>query len=50
MSFLLSQNHPVFQLSENVSEACQNFLTTHGLNYFQYLRCYKDGSFSLFTK
>jgi len=29
-----------------VREASNAFLNSHGLNYFQYLRCYKDGSIS----
>ncbi|HQS83555.1 MAG: hypothetical protein B7Y25_01940 [Alphaproteobacteria bacterium 16-39-46] len=49
MSFILSKNHPTLQLSETVSERCQDFLKTHGFNYFQYLRCYKNGSMSGLT-
>lgn len=43
----IESNHPLLQLSSQVQEASHNFLKVHGLNYFQYLRCYKDGSVSL---
>ncbi len=49
MSFTLSKNHPILQLSDAVSEICHDFLKLHGFNYFQYLRCHKDGSMSVLT-
>lgn len=30
-------------------DLCANFFALHGFNYFQYLRCYKDGSFSMLS-
>lgn len=37
------------QLRNKVQEICSHFLAQHGFNYFQYLRCYKNGSCSLLT-
>lgn len=42
----IENKHPLLLLSNQVQEVCRNFLNDHGLNYFQYLRCYKDGSVS----
>lgn len=42
-------NHPTLQLKDKVQEICTHFLAQHGFNYFQYLRCNKDGSCSLLT-
>ena len=47
MSLILSKNYPTLQLSSIVFQRCQDFLKTNGFNYFQYLRCYKNGSVSL---
>ncbi len=49
MSVILSKNHPIFQVSESVSDLCHTFLQAHGFNYFQYLRCYFNGSTTLLT-
>jgi hypothetical protein len=42
----LENNHTLLNLTPMVREASNAFLNSHGLNYFQYLRCYKDGSIS----
>lgn len=43
----VSVDHPTFLLKEKVQESSQNFLNRFGFNYFQYLRCYADGSVGL---
>lgn len=47
--FKIESNHPTLQLKTKMRDICEKFLTQHGFNYFQYLRCYKDGSCSLLT-
>ncbi len=42
----LENTHPLLQLAPKVREVSDTFLNTHGFNYFQYLRCYKDGNVS----
>lgn len=49
MSLQLSLNHPTLTLKSKIQELSKNFLTTFGFNYFQYLRCFADGSVSLLT-
>ncbi len=49
MPFELSLNNPAFTLKPTVKEIVSPFLHLFGLNYFQYLRCYADGSFGLLT-
>lgn len=41
--------HPTFLLEDKIAITTNNFLTCNELSYFQFLRCYKDGSFSLLT-
>lgn len=41
--------HPAFLLKSKVQEATREFLDSFGFNYFQYLRCYADGSIGLLT-
>lgn len=41
--------HPVFESRSRIAEITQQFLHSHGFNYFQYLRCYADGSIGLLT-
>jgi DNA-binding CsgD family transcriptional regulator len=43
----ISSDHPIFQLEKQMEKICQPFLQAHGLNYFQYGRCYADGSVAL---
>lgn len=45
----ITRDHPSLQVKEAVTRLCTAFFEQHGFNYFQYLRCYKDGSFSLLT-
>jgi DNA-binding CsgD family transcriptional regulator len=45
----LPLDHPTLVLRNKIQELSQNFLTTFGFNYFQYLRCYADGSAGLLT-
>lgn len=49
MGFKLNNDHPTFLLTNKIQEISNNFLNQFGFNYFQYLRCYNDGSFSLLT-
>lgn len=42
-------DHPTLALKNQVQIRTDNFLKQHGFNYFQYLRCYRDGSCSLLT-
>jgi hypothetical protein len=42
----LESKHPLLQSASQDKEASDTFLNTHGFNYFQYLRCYKDGNVS----
>jgi DNA-binding CsgD family transcriptional regulator len=49
MTIKIDINHPILQLKAAVLNRCDHFLAQHGFNYFQYLRCYQDGSFSLLT-
>ena len=44
---LIAHNHPIYELSPHMQYICDDFLKTHGLSYFQYLRCYQDGSFNM---
>lgn len=49
MSLQLSLDHPTFLLKTKVQEVSKNFLDSFGFSYFQYLRCFADGSASLLT-
>lgn len=42
-------DHPIFTLKDKVQEASCFLLETFGFNYFQYLRCYADGSINCLT-
>src|SRR4051812_19292066 len=44
MKFKVDLNHPIWSLSDAVGQYSQEFMKSHGLSYFQYLRCYADGS------
>jgi DNA-binding CsgD family transcriptional regulator len=39
----------ISELRNVINDYCKDFFSQHGFNYFQYLRCYIDGSFSLLT-
>ena len=43
------RDHPTFLLKEKVQESSYDFLNSFGFSYFQYLRCYADGSVGLLT-
>lgn len=49
MSITLALDHPTLTLKNKIQEISNNFLNTFGFNYFQYLRCYSDGSIGLLT-
>lgn len=44
---LIANNHPIFEMSSHMQYICDDFLKAHDLSYFQYLRCYQDGSFNM---
>jgi DNA-binding CsgD family transcriptional regulator len=45
----IALDHPLFTLKDKVHEASRSLLETFGFNYFQYLRCYADGSINCLT-
>ena len=45
----LSADNFTFSLKETISSICENFFKSLGLSYFQFLRCYHDGSVGLLT-
>jgi len=49
MAIKIDLDHPIFSLKSKIQEVSQNFLKQHGLNYFQYLRCFANGSMGLLT-
>lgn len=49
MSLQISLDHPTLALKAKVQEVSGNFLKTFGFSYFQYLRCFADGSIGLLT-
>lgn len=49
MSVRISLDHPIFTLKNKIQELSNDFLTNFGFNYFQYLRCFSDGSIGLLT-
>ncbi|WP_233590638.1 hypothetical protein [Legionella qingyii] len=49
MSLIVDLNHPIFLLKNKVVEASKNLLDAFGFNYFQYLRCFADGSINCLT-
>jgi|GEM_PF-1236151 len=49
MSVKLPVNHPILESKHKVQEVTANFLEAFGFNYFQYLRCFANGSFGLLT-
>jgi DNA-binding CsgD family transcriptional regulator len=49
MPLSIPLDHPIFALKSKIQEASENFLKIFGFNYFQYLRCFADGSMGLLT-
>lgn len=50
MSFTVKEDSPTFLYANTIQEICQHDLfDRYQFNYFQYLRCYHDGSFSLLS-
>jgi DNA-binding CsgD family transcriptional regulator len=49
MSLRIASDHPTLSLKNKIQEVCDEFMKNHGFNYFQYLRCYHDGSIGLLT-
>lgn len=49
MKFTIDNDHPLFALTPIVAEYSSEFLKHHGLNYFQFGRCYADGSILNFS-
>ncbi len=42
-------NHPTLLLKDNIQESTKSFRNNFGFSYFQYLRCFNDGSIGLLT-
>ncbi|KTD67545.1 hypothetical protein Lsan_0340 [Legionella santicrucis] len=49
MPIEIDLTHPIFALKDKVQEASCFLFETFGFNYFQYLRCYADGSINCLT-
>ena len=49
MPIEIDLSHPIFTLKGKIQEASSFLLETFGFNYFQYLRCYADGSINCLT-
>ena len=49
MALQISLDHPVLMLRPKIQEVSKNFLEIFGFSYFQYLRCFADGSVGLLT-
>ncbi|VEB33974.1 helix-turn-helix domain-containing protein [Legionella cherrii] len=49
MSLKIDLNHPIFLLKNKIQEVSKNLLDGFGFNYFQYLRCFADGSINCLT-
>ncbi|TAL64503.1 MAG: LuxR family transcriptional regulator [Legionella sp.] len=49
MPVLLPHDHFTFNAKTKIQDITSSFLHTHQFNYFQYLRCYIDGSVGLLT-
>jgi DNA-binding CsgD family transcriptional regulator len=45
----ISRDHPTLQMKGKIQAIVAPFLKQHGFNYFQYLRCFNDGSCSTLT-
>ncbi len=49
MSVPISLDHPILTVKPKIQEVSKNFLEVCGFSYFQYLRCFADGSIGLLT-
>lgn len=49
MAIYIPSDHTIFLLKEKIEEIRKNFLLPLGFSYFQYLRCFDDGSLGLLT-
>lgn len=49
MPLHISLDHPTLALKTKIQEVSRQFLQMFGFNYFQYLRCFADGSIGLLT-
>jgi DNA-binding CsgD family transcriptional regulator len=49
MPLKIDTNHPIFLLKNQIHEASKSLLDGFGFNYFQYLRCFSDGSINCLT-
>lgn len=49
MQFKIDPTHPVFTSTPFIQDKTCNTLEELKINYFQYVRCYRDGSFTLLT-
>jgi hypothetical protein len=49
MALKIDTTHPIFSLKNKVYEVSKEFLTAFNFNYFQYLRCFEDGSINCLT-
>lgn len=49
MTILISNDHPTLLLKSKIQEVSSRFFNENGFSYFQYLRCYADGSIGLLT-
>jgi len=49
MSLQIALDHPTLILKPKLQGVSKNFLNMFKFNYFQYLRCYADGSIGLLT-
>lgn len=49
MGIKITLDHPTIALKSKIQEISADFLNRHGLNYFQFLRCYDNGSIGLLT-
>lgn len=49
MTLHIPLDHPILTVRTKVQEVSKNFLANFGFSYFQYLRCFADGSFGLLT-
>lgn len=49
MRLKIASDHPLFLLKAKVQEASSALFETFGFSYFQYLRCFADGSISVLT-
>jgi DNA-binding CsgD family transcriptional regulator len=49
MAIHIPNDHPTLALKSRINAVCKNFFADFNFSYFQYLRCYANGSVSLLT-